>query len=82
MRCLPASFRQVMLPDAATVAIVPPPQVPTKPFGVGPRARRARSVKPMPVRAVAALGLAMVKLSEVAPRAECCRAEALRDRGR
>jgi hypothetical protein len=67
---LPASVApaKVMLPDAATAVIVPPPQVPTRPFGVWTTSPAGNvSVKPTPVRAVAALGLAMVKLSEVAP---------------
>ena len=58
---------KLTLPDPAVAVIVPPPQLPVSPFGVA-TARPAgnASVKPTPVN-VEALGLVMVKLSEVDP---------------
>src|SRR5438477_643455 len=58
----PARLR---LPDPAVAVIVPPPQLPVGPFGVETTRPAGRvSVKPTPVN-VEALGLVMVKLSEV-----------------
>ena len=56
----------VMVPDPATAVIVPPPQVPAKPLGVETTSPAGKvSVKPTPVKVVAVLGLASVKVSEV-----------------
>src|SRR5437773_260375 len=66
---LPASvaLARLMLPDPATAVIVPPPQLPVSPFGVETtRPAGSVSVKPTPVN-VEALGLVIVKLSEVEP---------------
>jgi hypothetical protein len=66
---LPASVAPVklMLPDPAVAAIAPPPQLPARPFGVETtRPAGNVSVKVTPVN-VEALGLVMVKLSEVDP---------------
>jgi len=64
---LPASVAPVklMTPDPAVAVIVPPPQLPVRPFGVETtRPAGNVSVKPTPVN-VDALGLLMVKVSEV-----------------
>jgi hypothetical protein len=62
------ALAKLTLPDPAVAVIVPPPQLPASPFGVE-TTRPAGNVsgKPTPVNVVAALGLLMVKLSEVAP---------------
>ena len=55
-------------PDPAVAVIVPLPHVPASPFGVETtRPAGNVSLKPTPVSAVPALGLVMVKLSEVDP---------------
>jgi hypothetical protein len=67
---LAASVAPVRLtaPDPAVAAMVPTPQVPVSPFGVETtRPAGNVSVKPTPVNAVEALGLFIVKLSEVDP---------------
>src|SRR5450631_4313111 len=54
--------------EPATAVIVPAPQVPVSPFGVETTSPAGNvSVKLIPVTAVAALGLLIVKLSEVVP---------------
>ena len=59
------ALARLMAPDPATAVIVPPPQLPMSPFGVETtRPAGNVSVKPTPVN-VDALGLLMVKLSEV-----------------
>ena len=58
-------------PDPAVAAIVPPPQLPVSPFGdETTRPAGSASVKPMPVNAVEALALLIVKLREVDPFSE------------
>jgi len=58
---------KLTLPDPAVAVIVPPPQLPASPLGVETiRPAGNVSVKPTPVN-VEALGLLMVKLSEVEP---------------
>ena len=50
-------------PDAAVAVMVPPPQEPVSPLGVDTiRPDGSVSVKPTPLRDVAALALVMVKL--------------------
>jgi hypothetical protein len=66
---LPASDAplKLTLPDPAVAAIVPPPQVPARPFGVETtRPAGNVSLKPIPV-SVDAFGLVSVKPSEVVP---------------
>jgi len=59
---------RLMLPEPAVAVMVPPPQLPLSPFGVETTSPAGNvSVKPTPVSAVDALGLLMVKLSEVDP---------------
>src|SRR5450631_1499070 len=59
---------KLMLPDPAVAVIVPPPQLPVRPFGVEmTRPAGKVSVKPTPVNVVDALGLVIVKPSEVEP---------------
>jgi hypothetical protein len=56
------------LPLPATAVMVPPPHEPVSPFGVAiVRPDGNASVKPIPVRAVDAFGLVMVKLKLVLP---------------
>ena len=52
----------------STAVIVPPPHVPVKPLGVASTKPAGKvSLKAIPFRVVALLGLLMVKLSEVVP---------------
>src|SRR5579885_3278709 len=56
------------LPDPDTAVIVPPPQLPAKPFGVATINPSGRlSVKATPVRAKLILGLFTLNVSEVVP---------------
>jgi hypothetical protein len=62
------ALAKLTLPDPAVAVIVPPPQLPVSPFGVETtRPAGSVSVKPTPVNAVDALGLTIVKLSDVDP---------------
>src|ERR1019366_3428706 len=55
-------------PDPAVATMVPAPQLPASPLGVGTTSPAGNvSVKPTPVNAVETLGLLTVKLSEVDP---------------
>src|ERR1700730_18122085 len=59
---------KLTLPDPAVAVIVRLPQLPVSPCGVEtPRPAGSESVKPTPVSAVEALGLLIVKLSDVDP---------------
>ncbi|HEV2040484.1 MAG TPA: hypothetical protein VGT81_10625 [Casimicrobiaceae bacterium] len=59
---------KLMTPDPAVAVIVPPPQVPVRPFGVETTRPAGKvSVKPIPVNTTKKLGLVRVKLSEVDP---------------
>src|ERR1035437_898519 len=62
------ALAKLMLPDPAVAVIVPLPQLPVRPFGVETtRPAGNVSVKATPVNAGEALGLLIVKLSEVDP---------------
>jgi len=62
------ALAKLMLPDPAVAVIVPLPQLPVRPFGVEiTRPAGNVSVKATPVNVVEALGLLIVKLSEVDP---------------
>jgi hypothetical protein len=59
---------RLTLPEPALAVIVPPPQLPASPFGVETiRPAGKVSVMPTPVNELVALGLVIVKLSEVEP---------------
>jgi hypothetical protein len=59
---------KLILPDPPAAVIEPPPQLPVSPVGAETTTPNGNvSVKPTPVRALLALGLVIVKLSDVVP---------------